>query len=71
MISRALVIVLAFGVALARASQGAVIETLGLTALGVGLVFLKLADSKPQLRLYAWASFGVTACAMAVVFLRM
>ena len=71
MVSRALVIVLAFGAALVRASQGAVIETVGLTALGVGLVFLKVAERKPQARALAWVSFGVTLCAMAVVFFRM
>ncbi len=71
MVSRSLVILMAFGAALFRASQGAVIETVGLTALGVGLVFLKVAEQKPQVRPYAWVSFGITICAMAVVFFRM
>lgn len=67
MISRSLVIVLAFGAAAFRASQGAWLETTGLAALGVGLVILRLASRH---RLLAWAAFAVTAASMVLVFLR-
>ena len=71
MVSRSLVILMAFGAALYRASQGAVIETIGLTALAAGLVLLKVAEKKPTARPIAWMSFGVTALSMAIVFFRM
>ena len=70
MISRYLVITLAFGAAAYRGTQGAWLEATGLAALGIGLVLLRLAPGRPVLKPLAWASFGVTACAMAIVLLR-
>ena len=70
MISRTLVIVLAFVAALMRAAQGAWVETAGLTGLGAGLVFLRVAERKPAARTYAWICFAVTAASMIVVFMR-
>jgi hypothetical protein len=70
MISRTLVILLAFGAALRRASQGAVVETIGLTALGSGLVLLRVSEKRPSFRIYAWTCFATTAISVAVVFSR-
>jgi hypothetical protein len=70
-ISRYLVITLALGAAALRITQGAWIEALGLGALAAGLILLKVAETRPALKPLAWTSFGVTACAMAVVLLRM
>jgi hypothetical protein len=65
-ISRYLVIALAFIAAAFRASQGAWVETTGLVGLGVGLVVLKLAATKPALRPIAYLAFLVTALAVGV-----
>ena len=70
MISRTLVIVLAFGVAVVRASQGAWVETMGLTALGAGLVLLHVARTRPAAKTLAWMCFALTAASMIVVFVR-
>ena len=67
MISRVLIIVLAFGAALYRAGQGAWVESGGLFALGFGLLILRVA---PKLTWLAVASFVLTAASMLVVFLR-
>lgn len=70
MISRSLVILLAFLAAGMRAAQGAWIETTGLAALGVGLVLLRLAATRPVLKTYAWLCFATTAAAVVIVFTR-
>ena len=70
MISRTLVILLAFGAALMRAAQGAVVETIGLTALGAGLVLLRVSAKRPTFKTYAWACFAATAISVAIVFSR-
>jgi hypothetical protein len=70
MISRYLVIALAFGVALYRASQGAWIESSGLFALGAGLVVLRLAETRPAIKPVAYGCFLGTAFAIGVVLLR-
>ena len=70
MISRTLVIVLAFGAAIMRASQGAVVETIGLTALGSGLVLLRLSAKRPALQTWAWVCFAATAATVVIVFYR-
>jgi hypothetical protein len=49
-ISRYLVIALAFGAAGYRFAEGAVIEALGLLGLGAGLLCLRLASRWPALR---------------------
>lgn len=70
MISRPLVIALAFIAAGIRASQGAWPETIGLTALGAGLVILRVAERRPALRQYAWLCFFLTAAVIVLVLLR-
>jgi hypothetical protein len=56
--SRYLVIALALGAAVFRASQGAWIESIGLFGLGGGLVALKLSATRPRLRPFAYAGFS-------------
>ena len=70
MISRPLVIILAFVAAGIRASQGAWPETFGLAALGTGLVILRAAETRPALRQYAWLCFLITAIVIVLVLLR-
>lgn len=70
MISRYLVILLAFVAAGIRASQAAWVEATGLAALGTGLVILKWAASRPALKPLAWAAFAVTALAISTVLIR-
>jgi len=69
-ISRYVVITLALGAAAYRVTQGAWVEATGLGALGAGLLLLRLAYARPALKPLAWASFGVTACALGIVLLR-
>jgi hypothetical protein len=70
-ISRYLVIVLAFIAAGYRFTQGAWIEAVGLASLGLGLSFLKLAAHAPALRLAAYISFAITALSIAVALIRL
>lgn len=70
MISRPLVIILAFVAASIRASQGALQETIGLVALGSGLVFLKLAETRPAFRQYAYLCFLLTGASVLLVLFR-
>ncbi len=70
MISRTLVIVLAFGAAAYRASQTAWIEAAGLACLGAGLVCLAAARKRPGLKPLAWVAFLGTAVSMGLVLLR-
>jgi hypothetical protein len=69
-ISRYLVITLAFVAAGVRASQSAWIEACGLAGLGLGLTFLKLATRWPILRVAAYAGFTCTGLSMLLVLLR-
>jgi hypothetical protein len=69
-VSRYLVIVLAFGTAVLQATRGAWLEAAGLAGLGGGLVLLKLSATRPALRRAAWVAFALTALAMAIVFAR-
>ena len=70
MISRYLVITLAFIGAGFRATQGALVEATGLASLGLGLVILKLAATRPGLKQIAWLMFLVTAVAMGMALMR-
>ena len=70
MISRPLVIILAFVAATFRASQGAWQETVGLVALGSGLVFLKIAETRPALKQYAYLCFLLTGASVVLVLFR-
>jgi hypothetical protein len=71
-ISRYFVIVLAVVAAALRARDHAWVETIGLTTLAMGLVMLRLADTRqrPALKKVAWALFAVTLVAMGIVFQR-
>jgi hypothetical protein len=71
-ISRYFVIGLAVIAAALRARDHAWIETAGLSALALGLILLRLADSRqqPALKKTAWALFAITLVAMAIVFKR-
>ena len=74
MVSRTVVIILALVAAGMRASQNAWVETTGLAALATGLIALRIGDSRPDFRkrsrIYACIFFGITAAAMAIVFMR-
>jgi energy-converting hydrogenase Eha subunit E len=72
MISRYFVIVLALGAALMRARDRAWVETIGLSMLALGLVLLRLAETRqqPLITRIAWVCFGLTVLAMAAVFQR-
>jgi len=69
-ISRPLVIILAFVAATIRASQGAWQETVGLAALGSGLVFLKVAEARPSVKPYAYLCFLLTAASVVMLLFR-
>ena len=64
------VIVLALGVAAYRFATGAHFEALGLLGLGTGLIFLKVGETRPHLRQYAYLSFLVTAIVIGTVLFR-
>jgi len=70
MISRYLVIALAYGAAIVQITRGAWLEAVGLLGLGAGLTFLKLAETRPALKPGAWVGFAVTAVAIVVVFVQ-
>lgn len=64
------VIVLALGLAAYRFATGAQLEAIGLLGIGTGLIFLKVGETRPQLRPYAYVSFLVTAIVMGTVLYR-
>ena len=68
--SRYLVIALALGAAVYRASQGAWVEATGLLGLGGGLIALRLSATRPQLKPLAYLGFFLTALAMAAIIYR-
>jgi hypothetical protein len=70
-ISRILVILLAFVVAAVQLSRGAWVEASGLAGLGAGLLILRARGNQPTWRRLAWAAFSVTGLAILVVLLRM
>jgi hypothetical protein len=67
-ISRYIVIALAFLAGALRVSQGAWIEAAGLFGLGLGLAILRFA--RPALRPAAYAAFAVTALSIVLVLMR-
>ncbi len=71
MFSRYIVIALALGLSVYRATQGAWIESAGLFGLGAGLVMLKLSASRPALRPFAYLGFVITAVAVAASLYRL
>ena len=70
MISRLLVIALAFGVAVVKAMQGAWVESIGLAGLAGGLAALRFVTNRTVARPIAWGCFLVTALAIVVVLIR-
>lgn len=70
MFSRYLVIALAFIVAGVKASQGAMVEALGLAGLGAGLAVLRLGAGRPGMKLAAGLCFTATALAITIVLIR-
>jgi hypothetical protein len=70
MISRYLVITLAFIAAAIQVQLGAWIEAIGLFFLGFGLIALKIAATRPAWKRTAWLSFGATAVSIVVALLR-
>lgn len=53
-----------------RASQGAWQETIGLVALGSGLTILKIAETRPALKQYAYLCFLLTGASVVLVLFR-
>lgn len=70
MASRIFVIVLALAVAAYRFVTGAHLEAVGLLGLGVGLIFLKVGETRPEVRRYAYLCFLVTAIVIGMVLFR-
>ncbi len=70
MISRYVVIALAFAAAGLRVSQGAWVEAAGLAGLGAGLALLKLAAVRPAVKPAAYVAFLITALSILVVLIR-
>jgi hypothetical protein len=69
-ISRYLVIALAFVAAAMQFQRGWWLEGLGLFALGFGLVALKVAATRAVWKRVAWVSFGATALSILIVLAR-
>ena len=61
MISRLLVIALAFGAAVVKAMQGAWVEAVGLAGLGAGLAALRFVENRSIARPIAAASWPSTS----------
>jgi len=72
MISRYFVIGLAAVAAVLRARDHAWAEAVGLGALAIGLVCLRLADTRqqPLLKRVAWVCFALTLMSIGIVFQR-
>ena len=70
MVSRYFVIGLAFVGAALRASQGAWLESAGLSSLGVGLVVLRLSAARPALKPVAYVAFGITLATFTLALSR-
>jgi len=70
-ISRPFLTVVVLGAAAFKASQAAWVEAGGLAALGIGLLLLQFAPTRPAFKPLAWCAFALTGLAMLIVFLRM
>ena len=53
-----------------RGAQGAWTEAIGLAALGTGLLILKIAETRPALRQYAYLCFLFTAVSVVTALFR-
>ena len=71
MLSRYIVIALAFIGAGYRATQGAWLEAVGLFGLGAGLTLLKFSRTRPVLRSLAYLAFIVTVLALGAMLYRL
>jgi hypothetical protein len=69
-VSRYILIVLAFGLGIYRAMQGAWLASAGLLTLGTGLIVLKLAEKRPAIRPFAYVCFLATAATIAVILVQ-
>jgi hypothetical protein len=69
-ISRYLVIALAFIAAAVKAGQGAGVEASGLFGLGAGLVALRFSAGRPVLKVAAFLCFFAMALAIGIVLIR-
>lgn len=71
-ISRYFVIALALGLAVVKARTRAWPETIGLASLGIGLICLRLADTRqqPVLKRVAWLCFAITLLGVGMVVQR-
>jgi len=69
-ISRYLVITLAFVAGAMRVSQGAWVEAAGLFGLGAGLAILKLAPARSRVKPLAYVAFLVTVLSIGIVLIR-
>jgi hypothetical protein len=70
LVSRYLVIALAFAAALMQFQRAAWLEGLGLFCLGFGLVALKMAASRAVWKRVAWISFIATALSILIALVR-
>lgn len=70
MITRYLLIVVVFAVGTYRATQGAWLAAAGLFAMGLGLVVLKVAETKPAVRPIAYVCFLATAATIAAMLIQ-
>jgi hypothetical protein len=66
-ISRYLLIALAFALGVYRAVQGAWLPSSGLFAMAIGLAVLKLAERRAALRPLAYVCFAATAATIVVM----
>lgn len=70
MISRYLLIALAFALGVYRAIQGAWLPSSGLFAMAAGLVVLKLAERRRPLRPLAYICFAATATIIVMMIVQ-
>ena len=70
MVTRVIVIILAFAAAAYRVSQGAFVEAAGLVGLGGGLLLLRVASGRTSYRNAAIGCFVITALSILVVIVR-
>jgi hypothetical protein len=68
-ISRYLLIVLALGLAVYRASQGAWLPASGLFAMAAGLIVLKLSERRPALKPLVYLGFAITAATIVAMLM--
>jgi hypothetical protein len=70
MITRYLLILLAAGLGIFRAVQGAWVPAAGLFAMAAGLIVLKLAEKQPRIRPIAYVCFAGTAVTIVMILIQ-